>query len=85
MANLATITTTSTAVPGLNIVQNGNVSTTILGSFSAEMRGKIFSIIGGGTKLSFDLTSLSDTVTIEGTAYSGASAVMDAFNAEFVK
>ena len=83
MANLATIVTTSTAiVPAIDVrFPDGNY-TTIVGNFSAELRGKVFSIIGGGTKLNFDLTT--DTVTIDGTSCTDAN-VMTVFNNEFVK
>lgn len=83
MANLASITTTSTAiVPAIDVRLLGGNYTTIVGSFSAELRGKVFSIIGGGTKLNFDLTA--DTVIIDGTSCTDAN-VMTVFNAEFVK
>ena len=83
MANLAIITTTTTAiVPAIDVRLLGGNYTTIVGSFSAELRGKVFSIIGGGTKLNFDLTT--DTITIDGTSCTYAD-VMTVFNAEFVK
>jgi len=83
MANIATITTTSTAiVPAIDIRMSAGNHNTIVGTFSAELRGKMFSIIGGGSKIVFDLTT--DTITIDGTSCD-ATNVMSVFNSEFVK
>ena len=83
MANLATITTTSTAiVPAIDIRFASGIQNVIVGTFSAEKRGNIFSIIGGGTKLNFDLTA--DTITIDGVSCD-TNTVMSAFINEFVK
>jgi len=83
MANIATILTTNTAiVPAMEIrLLSGNYET-IVGAFSFQLRGKIFSIIGSESKLNFDLTA--DTVTINGTPCD-VTNVMSTIASAFVK
>jgi hypothetical protein len=83
MANIATITTTTNAVvPAIDVRLVGGNYNTLVGSFSVELRGKFFSITGGGSRLTFDLTT--DTISINGTSCDYTN-VMSTFNAVFIK
>ncbi len=83
MANLATITTTINAVvPAIYVRTTATQEDVLVGNFSFELRGKVFTIIGSTSKLKYDLTS--DTILVNAVSCD-ATTIIGAFQTAFVK
>lgn len=83
MANIISITTTSTnPTAGMTVRTNADVFT-FMGNFTYYLIGDILHITGSASILKFDLAT--DTATINGTPMLGADDTINALNTAFIK